>query len=96
LLVYLFAVAAPGNANDRAAIKQCGLSDLIEALPNGICVIGDAVYDPLEHMAPIYQGTDKLNKKYDNFNFYASQLRIRVEMAFGLMNSKFGILQRPM
>jgi DDE superfamily endonuclease len=91
-----FAIAAPGNANDRSAIKQCGLLDLIEALPNGICVIGDAAYEPSEHMAPIYQGNDKLNSKYDNWNFYASQLRIRVEMAFGQMNNKFGILQRPL
>jgi DDE superfamily endonuclease len=91
-----FAVAAPGNANDRNAIQQCGLSKLIEKLPRGICVIGDAAYEPSEHMVPIYQGIDKHSPKYDNFNFYASQLRIRIEMAFGIMNNKWGILQRPL
>jgi DDE superfamily endonuclease len=76
-------------------IKQCSLYDLIEDLPLGICVIGDAAYQPTEHMVPVYQGADKLTMKYDNFNFFASQCRIRVEMAFGMMQSKWGILQRP-
>jgi hypothetical protein len=46
-------------------------------------------------MVPVYQGADKLTMKYNNFNFFASQCRIRVEMAFGMMQSKWGILQRP-
>jgi DDE superfamily endonuclease len=91
-----FAFAAPGVTGDRDAIKQCSLFDLIEALPLGMCVIGDAAYQPTEHMVPVYQGVDKLNTKYDNFNFFASQCRIRVEMAFGMMQSKWGILQRPL
>lgn len=90
-----FAFAAPGVTGDRAAIKACSLHDLVESLPQGICCIGDAAYAPSEHMVPVYQGVDKLNKKYDNFNFYASQCRIRVEMAFGMMQMKWGILQRP-
>jgi hypothetical protein len=32
----------------------------------------------------------------DNWNFYASQCRIRIEMAFGLMKQKWGILQSPL
>jgi hypothetical protein len=35
-----------------------------------------------------------LKKENDNFNFFASQLRIRIKMAFGLMTRKWGILQR--
>jgi hypothetical protein len=89
------AFAAPGVTGDRDAIKQCSLYDLIEGLPLGVCVIGDAAYQPTEHMVPVYQGADKLTTKYDNFNFFASQCRIRVEMAFGMMQSKWGILQRP-
>ena len=90
-----FAVAAPGVSKDRDAVKQCGLSDMIEGLPRGICVIADAAYEPSEHLVPVYQGIDKLNEKYDNFNFYASQVRIRSEMAFGMMTKKWGVLQRP-
>jgi hypothetical protein len=50
--------------------------DLIEDLPVGYCIIGDAAYQPTEHMVPVYQGVDKLTKKYDDFNFFASQCRI--------------------
>ena len=82
-------------SHDRNAADHCGLVELVEGLPRGICCITDAAYEPSEHMVPVYQGLDKLSPKYNNFNFYASQCRIRVEMAFGLMTSKWGILQRP-
>lgn len=90
-----FAFAAPGVTGDRDAIKQCSLYNLVEGLPKGVCIIGDAAYTPTEHMVPIFQGADRLNARNDNFNFYASQCRIRVEMAFGMMQSKWGALQRP-
>jgi len=90
-----FSLAAPGVTADRDAICHCNLKELVENLPFGICIIGDPAYEGSEHMVPIYQGLDRKNPKYDNFNFYASQLRIRVEMAFGLMQMKWGILQRP-
>jgi DDE superfamily endonuclease len=91
-----FSFAAPGVTGDREAIKQCSLYGLIENLPTGICCIGDAAYQPTEHMVPVFQGTDKLVQKYDDFNFFASQCRIRIEMAFGMMQGKWGILQRPL
>jgi hypothetical protein len=91
-----FAFAAPGVTGDRDAIKQCSLYGLVEGLPVGVCVIGDAAYQPTEHMVPVYQGADKLVPKYDDFNFFASQCRIRIEMAFGMMQAKWGILQRPL
>ena len=47
--------------------------------------IGDCAYKPTEHLVPIFGGDLALRKENDNFNFYASQLRIRIEMAFGLM-----------
>lgn len=89
-----FAFAAPGVTGDRDAIKQCALYDLIEGLPHGMCIIGDAAYIASEHLVPCYMGVDKTFAKYDNFNYYASQCRIRVEMAFGMMQMKWGILQR--
>jgi DDE superfamily endonuclease len=88
--------ASPGVTADRTAIKHCNLHRLIEGLPLGICAIGDAAYEATEHCVPVYHGVDKLKPRYDNFNFYASQLRIRVEMAFGMMQAKWGILQRPL
>jgi hypothetical protein len=88
------ALAGPGVMGDSDAIKECKLGELVENLPQGFVVIGDAAYIPSEHMASIYFGVDKKKPLYDNFNFFASQCRIRIEMAFGLMTKKWGILQR--
>lgn len=90
------AMAGPGVMGDRDAIRECGLFDLIEALPAIFTVIGDCAYMATEHMAPIYAGAQRSQQKYDAFNFYASQLRIRIEMAFGIMAKKWGILNRPL
>lgn len=89
------AFSGPGVMGDRDAVNQTSLGELIEGLPFGICVIGDAAYCPTEHLVSVYQGISKTMAKYDNFNYFASQCRIRVEMAFGMMNMKWGILQHP-
>mmetsp|Transcript_23629 Transcript_23629/g.30822 ORF Transcript_23629/g.30822 Transcript_23629/m.30822 type:complete len:137 (-) Transcript_23629:57-467(-) len=47
-------------------------------------------------MVPIFGGNLALKKENNNFNFYASQLRMRIEMAFGLMMQKCGIQQWPL
>jgi DDE superfamily endonuclease len=85
-----FSVVGPGVMGDNDAIGQCSLKQLIDNLPFGFCVIGDAAYVPSEHLIPIYYGSNKKQPQYDNFNYYASQLRIRVEMAFGMMVRKWG------
>lgn len=91
-----FAVAGPGVLGDRNAINEAGLGALINELPGLYCVIGDCAYTPSEHLVPIYGGKQALTEVNDNFNFYASQCRIRIEMAFGLMVKKWGILGRAM
>jgi len=89
-------VAGPGVMGDRDAIQQVELNKLVEALPGLYCAIADCAYSPSEHLVPIYRGSDAAIPRNDNFNFYASQLRIRIEMAFGLMVMKWGILARPL
>jgi hypothetical protein len=87
-------VAGPGVMGDRDAIKMVKLGSLVEGLPGLYCVIGDCAYTASEHLIPIYRG--EMAQRNDNFNFFASQLRIRIEMAFGLMVKKWGILARPL
>ncbi len=87
-------VAGPGVMGDRDAINMVKLGSLVEGLPGLYCVIGDCAYTPSEHLVPIYRGG--MAQQNDNFNFFASQLRIRIEMAFGLMVKKWGILARPL
>jgi hypothetical protein len=89
------AVSAPGSTGDNDAIHQISLASRIAALPFGYCIIADAAYTATEHIVSIYAGIDRLKKRNDDFNFYASQCRIRIEMAFGLMQMKWGILRQP-
>lgn len=90
-----FAVAAPGSTNDAEAIARLSLYDAIEKLPHGFFVIGDSAYVATEHLLPIFCGQARSNKDNDNWNYFASQLRIRIEMTFGLMVMKWQILRRP-
>lgn len=89
-------IGGPGVTKDRSAVKESGLSDLIEALPSGYVCIADCAYQPSEKLVPVFGGDLALQRDNDNFNYFASQLRIRIEMAFGLMTRKWGILQRPL
>ena len=41
-----------------------------------------------------FAGSQRKDKNKDAFNFYLSQLRIRIEMAFGLLTNKWLILRR--
>ena len=60
------------------------------------CAIGDCAYTATHNFVPVFGGAQALQAENDNFNYFASQLRIRIEMAFGMMIEKFGILQRPL
>jgi DDE superfamily endonuclease len=91
-----FAIAAPGSVNDREAVKETGLLEKLKQLPKLYVLIGDAAYEPTERLVPIFYGVNRQNEECDNFNFYASQCRIRIEMAFGLMQMKWGVLWRPL
>ena len=89
-------IAGPGVMGDREALTQVSLGCLVEQLPGMYCVIGDCAYTPTEHLVPIFRGANASLQRNENFNFFASQLRIRIEMAFGLMVKKWGIHARPL
>lgn len=88
---------AGGITKDRAAVIDSGLADLIEGLPQGYICLADCAYQPTEKLIPLYGGDLELkNNDNANFNYFASQLRIRIEKAFALMIRKWGILHRPL
>jgi hypothetical protein len=89
-------VGGPGVTKDRQGIKESGLFDKVEELPVGYVCIADCAYQPTKNLVPIFGGDLALKEDNDHFNFFALQLRIRIEMAFGLMTRKWGILQRPL
>ena len=88
-------VVAPSVMGDCQAIHECRLSELVESTQGVLYCIRDCAYTPTEKLLPIYISEQAAKERYDNFNFYASPLHIRIEMAFGVMVKKWGILQRP-
>ena len=80
---------------DRVAVQRSGLWQMLKRLPPEYVVIGDAAYPPTEQLVPLFFGDAAKRKEYDNFNYYGSQCRIRIEMAFGVMARKWSILLKP-
>ena len=48
-----------------------------------------------EHLLTPFYGSQRFDKKNDNYNFFISQLRIKIERAFGIMVTKWRILRSP-
>jgi DDE superfamily endonuclease len=96
-LLFLFiGVAGPGIIGDREAFNTGSLGEMIEALLGLFCAISDCAYTQTEHIVPIFRVEQALLERNDNFNFFASQLRIRIEMAYGLTVMKWAVLQKPL
>ena len=92
-----FGIVSPGSTNDNISYTRTGeLIDAIESLGIGEFVASDAAYTVTEHLWTPFTGPQRDNEKQDAFNFYLSQLRIRIEMAFGLLVNKFSILKKPL
>jgi len=74
-------------------------SDLYRRLENGLLhdgmvLFGDNAYLNTKYMATPYTNVAAGSK--DNYNYYHSQLRIRVECCFGILTQKWGILRTAM
>ena len=85
-----------GKTPDITAYRNITLPQLVEKLPAGFYITGDPAYIPTEHMLTPYSGSQRNDEANDIFNFYLSQLRIRIEMAFGLLTTKWRIFRRPL
>ena len=92
-----FAVVAPGKTNDNAAYPLCvQLRRAIQSLPLGLYFVGDAAYSLEENLLVPFTGSQRHDPVHDAFNFHLSQMRIRIEMAFGRLVRKFQVLKRKM
>ena len=88
--------SSPGGTNDIAAYRRSSLPDKVEALPLTRYVVGDNAYTPTEHLLVPFSGSEKEDSGKDCYNYYLSQLRIRIEMCFGRFVSKWRILKTPL
>ena len=85
------------SAADCVAFEASDLHARLEddLLQNGYVLFGDDAYLNSFFMATPYSNVSgNPNKKSkDNYNFFHSQLRIRVECAFGMLVARWGILR---
>lgn len=91
-----FGVVAPGKCGDQVAFERTPLSEYTKQLPDGYYIIGDAAYSVGEKMLTPFTGGHRSDPAKDAYNFFLSQLRIRIEMSFGLLTNKWQILHAPL
>ena len=91
-----FGVVAPGKCGDQVAFERTPLLDYVRNLPRGYYMIGDAAYSVGESLLTPFTGGHRNDPTKDAYNFFLSQLRIRIEMAFGLLTNKWRILNAPL
>ena len=94
-LIFMYAAcAAPGKVNDNRAFQRCeGLVSWIDALPDRYFVGADNAYPLSRKLLIPFSGAESSIEHHRTYNFYLSQLRIRIEMAFGLLTTKWRILR---
>ena len=83
----------PGSTSDCLAFEEMALFQKLEEgiLAPGLCIFGDNAYINTPYMATPYANVSGGTK--DSYNFYHSQLRIRIECAFGMLTHRWGILR---
>ncbi len=59
-------------------------------------LVGDAAYKLSDVMLVPFTGSQRDDLGKDAFNFFLSQVRIPIEIAFGLLQTKWGILDQPL
>ena len=77
----------PGSQNDRTAFKFSGFDKLLDPLPPGYFIVGDAAYPASDRVLVPYPGKN-LPVSQDSYNYYQSQCRMAIEQTFGIMVSR--------
>lgn len=87
----------PGSTSDYLAFSTSKLFYDLEKegfLAEGLCLFGDLAYVNTNYMATPYKSIRSGTK--DDYNFFHSQLRIRIECAFGMLVNRWGILRKAL
>eukprot|EP00960_Hanusia_phi_P050870 760471-Hanusia_phi.AAC.3 len=90
-----YSVENPGSVHDGLAFENGSLCRALcsEIVQDGMYIVGDAAYQGVPNILTPFEG-DNLPKWHDSFNFHLSQIRSRIESAFGILMSRFGIFWR--
>jgi hypothetical protein len=98
-LLFIYAcVAAPGKVNDIRAFFRCTpLLRWLEALPNDNFIGADNAYPLSQKILVPFNKVDLAGEEQHRaFNYYISQLRVRIEMAFGQLTTKWRCLRNAL
>ena len=80
----------------RAFWRLEGLKSWLEQLEEGFFCSGDNAYPLQNNMIIPYSGSQQFHEYRDVYNFYLSQMRIRIKMAFGRLTTKWRIFRRDL
>jgi hypothetical protein len=89
-------IRSPGGTGDSKAFYGTSLHSLLSTLPEGYYIVADNAYTLSKSLLVPYSGNDKRFPSRDVFNFYLSQLRIKIEQAFGMMVNKWRVFKKPL
>jgi hypothetical protein len=96
-LIFIYvSVAAPGKTNDQRAFNRLTkFITWLKELPREYFLGCDNAYYPLLiNLLIPFSGSEAHDPHKRSFNFLLSQLRIRIEMAFGHLTTKWRIFRR--
>lgn len=90
LLFLYLCIAAPGKTNDIRAFEWCeGLKSWLDSLPDEYFISADNAYSLSRRILIPFSGAEASIDHNRTYNYYLSQLRIRIEMTFGLLTTKW-------
>jgi hypothetical protein len=92
-----FCVAGGGKMNDSKAIGRCfQFQQWLKDLPEEFFIVADNAYPLSNQCLTPFKGSQKNEVYNSSYNFHLSQLRIRIEMAFGRLTTKWRILRKKL
>ena len=77
----------------RAFRKLLRLMDWIKSIPNSFFVLGDNAHELCNELLILFSGAQKAQPENNIYNFFLSQLKIRIEIAFDRLTTKWRIFR---
>jgi len=90
-------IGHPASTSDYLCFATSPLKTKLDKrgfLADGLCLFGDNAYTNTFYMATPFKNVKSGPK--DDYNYFHSSLRIKIECAFGMLVSRWGIMRRPM
>ena len=95
LFATVIVVVAPGKYPDQKAFERTQLFQIVSKLCPGQYKVGDADYTLTDQVLCPFVGNQRESTNKDVYNFLLSQLFIRIEMTFGLVDPDDILVLQP-